>query len=317
MSTGYRAARETAAVVDLGPRTLLAVSGPPRQRFLHRILSNDVESLRPGQGVRACLMDVKGHLLALLRVLIEAETVVLEAMPQRREVLLERLAFYKLATPVRFQSGETAALGVLGPGAAELLGRLGLAAPGALEAHAGGRLQGTDVRMVRAGELPCSGFLLHVPTEAVDAVRAALQAAGAALVSADEFAALRIEQGRPFEGADITEDNLLHETGVLAEYHSSTKGCYVGQEVVARLEARGGNVNKRLLGLRLATPVASGTPLTLAGEAAGRVTTAAVSPRLGPLALGYVARRHAEPGTALLADGVEARVSLLPIAEEA
>ena len=113
---------------------------------------------------------------------------------------------------------------------------------------------------------------------------------------------------RPWWGSDVTEENLLHETGLVGECHSPAKGCYVGQEVVARLEARGGNVNKALRGLRLQAPVASGAPLTAEGKEVGRVTTASVSPRLGPIALAYVHRNHFAPGTAVRAGEVPATV---------
>ena len=95
--------------------------------------------------------------------------------------------------------------------------------------------------------------------------------------------ALRVEALCPWYGPDIGEDNLLHETGLVTAVHSSTKGCYVGQEVIARLEGRGGNVNKALRGLRLTAPAAAGAVVTAAGKDAGWVTTAAVSPA-GPIA---------------------------------
>jgi folate-binding protein YgfZ len=112
----------------------------------------------------------------------------------------------------------------------------------------------------------------------------------------------------------VTEANLLHETGLVREYHSPAKGCYVGQEVIARLEARGGHVNKLLRGLRLEAAVAAGAVLAHAGaEDAGRVTTASVSPRLGPIAMAYVHRSCAEPGTPLEAAGVRGTVEALPL----
>src|SRR6185436_5215982 len=133
--------------------------------------------------------------------------------------------------------------------------------------------------------------------------------AGALPIARETFDVLRIEDGRPWYGADVTEDHLLHETGLLREYHSSSKGCYIGQEVVARLEGRGGHVNKKVCGLRLAVPASAGAPVTTDGREVGRVTTAAVSPRLGPIALAYVHRSHFEPGTTLEVAGSPATVS--------
>jgi folate-binding protein YgfZ len=124
----------------------------------------------------------------------------------------------------------------------------------------------------------------------------------------DAVDTLRVEAMRAWWGSDVTEENLLHETGLVGECHSPTKGCYLGQEVVARLQARGGNVNKALRGLRLQAPVAPGAPLTVEGKEVGHVTTAAVSPRLGPVALAYVHRNHFAAGTAVEAGGVAATV---------
>jgi folate-binding protein YgfZ len=124
---------------------------------------------------------------------------------------------------------------------------------------------------------------------------------------------MRIEQGRPWYGVDVTEENLLHETGLVREYHSPSKGCYVGQEVIARLDARGGHVNKRLCGLRLSAPAAAGATIRAEGRDVGRVTTAGVSPRLGPVAMGYVHRSAFEPGTGVEVGGAAASVAALPL----
>jgi folate-binding protein YgfZ len=127
----------------------------------------------------------------------------------------------------------------------------------------------------------------------------ALRQAGARPIGRDALDALRVEALRPWYGEDLDEATLLHETGLLHELHSPAKGCYVGQEVVARLEGRGGNVNKALRGLRLEAPARRGTEIAAGGKAAGRVTTTAVSPRLGPIALGFVHRSHFAAGTAV------------------
>jgi tRNA-modifying protein YgfZ len=101
---------------------------------------------------------------------------------------------------------------------------------------------------------------------------------------------------------------------LLAEYHSPTKGCYIGQEVIARLEGRGGHVNKLLRGLRLAAPSLAGEPVLAGDKEVGRVTTSAVSPRLGPIAMGYLHRSHAALGTEVEAGGSTATVVALPMA---
>jgi folate-binding protein YgfZ len=304
----YAASRSGAGLVDLAMREVLEASGPPRQKFLQGMLSQDVLGRRPGQGCRAALMNAKGAVQALVRVLVDEHVVLLETDFDRL-LLQGTLEHHRVAAPVRFAARPTAVLALLGPAAPDVLGAAGIAAPPTEpEAHAAFAIAGSPVRLVRAGDLPGGGFVLHVAKESAAGVWEALCAAGARPVGMDVLDTLRIEAVRPWWGSDVTEENLLHETGLVGECHSPTKGCYLGQEVVARLEARGGHVNKSLRGLRLQAPVGPGAPLTVDGKEVGRVTTAAVSPRLGPVALAYVHRNHFAAGTAVEAGGVPATV---------
>jgi aminomethyltransferase len=309
----YTAAREAAALASLPERGVLEASGPQRLKFLHSLLSNDLAGRAPGQGCLAALMDVKGHLLVLLRALVGTDTVRLE-LPADRITLVERtLLHYRVAAPVRFAVRPTLVLALLGPQARDVLLRAGAPVPELRpEDHAVARLAGCEVLVARAGDLPCDGLVLHLPPDAAGDVRSGLVAAGATPLGRPALDALRIEAGRAWYGPDVTEQNLLHETGLLREYHSPSKGCYVGQEVIARLEARGGHVNKTLRGLRLSAPGAAGQPLTSDGQEVGRITTAAVSPRLGPIAMAYVRRGHFAAGTALELEGRPAIVAALP-----
>ena len=347
----YAAAREGAALLLLPDRAVIAVTGPLRQKFLHNLLSNAVEGRKPGEGCQAALMDVKGHLLALLRVQVTSDAVVLEVPADSAERIEALLVHYRVAAPVRFARPAVTVLALLGPQANAVLERAGFAvstpaasstpaAPPtpaasfplavspaaspaasptpaafpalATDAHVDGTLAGVTVRVGRGGDLPAGGLVLHVPLEAMAAVQAALVDAGAHPIGRDTFDTLRIEDGRPWYGLDVTEENLLHETGLVGQYHSPTKGCYVGQEVIARLEARGGNVNKRLRGLTLSARAVRGAAVSAGDKDIGRVTSAAVSPRLGPIALAYVHRNQAEPGTAVSVDGRTATVVEVP-----
>jgi tRNA-modifying protein YgfZ len=304
----YRAGHEGAGLVTLA-RATLDVSGPKRQDYLHAMLSNDVKSLRPGEGCRAASMSSKGSLQAIVRVLADASVVVLETEQERLEPVLRTLEHHKVGAPVRFATRPVDVIGVLGPRAPEILAAAGAELPAAaLDAHRETRVADQPLRVVRAGDLPGGGFVLHVAHEAGGAVLAALEARGAVPVGRDALDALRVEAICPWYGKDVAEDNLLHETGLLAVLHSPTKGCYVGQEVVARLESRGGNVNKALRGLRLSAPAAAGAAVTAAGKEIGWLTTCAVSPRLGPIALGYVHRSHFAPGTPVEVNGARATV---------
>jgi tRNA-modifying protein YgfZ len=315
-ATEYAAAREAAAVVDVPGRGLLAVTGPQRIKFLHNILSHDLQSRRPGQGTLAAIMDVKGRLLVLLRALVTDDAVLLEMPADRLDVVEPLLMHYKVAAPVRFARRPLAALGLLGPAAVETLRAAGIVLPADVgrEDHVAGTMGAAALRVVRASDLPAGGWLVHVAPEDLAATRQALAAAGARPAGPDVLDVLRIEDGRPWYGRDVSEDNLLHETGLVGEYHSPSKGCYVGQEVIARLEARGAHVNKTLRGLRLQAPVERGAAVRADGKDVGVVTTSGVSPRLGPIAMAFVHRSRAEAGTAVEVAGTPATVATLPLA---
>jgi folate-binding protein YgfZ len=305
----YAAARESAALVDLALRGVLEASGPQRQRFLQGMLSHDVAGRQPGEGVLAALMSAKGGVQALLRVLVEKDVVLLEADLDRIDFLQRTLEHHRVAAPVRFAIRPTTVLALLGPACPRVLAAVGvLSPPASPEAHRQAVIAGHPVRLVRARDLPGDGFVLHVAPENVADVWADLGGAGARPTGHDALDALRVEAMRPWYGSDVTEENLLHETGLVAERHSPAKGCYVGQEVVARLEARGGHVNKALRGLRLSAAATAGAAVHVEGREVGRVTTAAVSPRLGPIALAYVHRGQFAPGTAVEVDGAPATV---------
>jgi len=309
----YAAARDSAALADLSDRGVLQASGPQRQKFLQAILSNDVLSREPGQGCRAALMTMKGHLLAFMRVLVQKDVVLMEMPADRLKAVEEALVFYRVAAPVRFAARPTTVLALMGPEARDILARAGCEVPElAPEAHVSGTVVGQPVLVARAGDLPAGGYVLHTTPEGAAPVSAALQAAGAVPIGRATVDVLRIEDGRPWFGPDVTEENLLHETGLVPELHSPTKGCYVGQEVIARLEARGGNVNKMMRGLRLSAPADAGSTVTSEGKDVGRITTAGISPRLGPIAMGYVHRSRFEPGTHVEVGRAAAAVVRLP-----
>lgn len=314
-ATEYAAAREASAVVDLPGRGILAVTGPQRIKFLHNIVSNDLLSRRPGQGTLAALMDVKGHLIALMRALVTEDAVQLEMPSDRLDVVEPLLVHYRVGAPVRFARPPVIVLGLMGPRATETMRQAGAELPAEMgrEDHVLTTVGGRRVRIVRAGDFPAAGYVVHASPEDAAAVREALAAAGATAVRPATLDVLRIEDGRPWYGPDIREDNLLHETGLIGEYHSPAKGCYVGQEVIARLDARGAHVNKMLRGLKLDLPVPSGTPVMQHGREVGRVTTVGVSPRVGPIAMAYLHRSANEPGTTVEVNGRPAVVAALPL----
>ena len=290
-------------------RAVLEATGPQRTKLLEGLLSNEVAALGAGHGRLAALLTVKGGVQALVRVLVDDAVVVLETSADRIELLQATLEHYRVAAPVRFARPATVVLALVGAGADDVSRSAGAEPPAAAaEDHVRASVAGRPVRLVRASDVPGGGLVIHAAADGAAAVRDALVVAGGSPMAAADVDVLRVEALRPWYGSDVTEDNLLHETGLVAECHSPTKGCYLGQEVVARLDARGGNVNKALRGLRLSAPAVRGDAITHEGREVGRVTTAAVSPRLGPIAMGYVHRSAFAAGTAVEVAGAAATV---------
>ena len=328
----YAALRDGAAVLDLGHRCLLEATGPQRARFLQGMVTNDVAALGAGESCRAALLEARGDVLALLRVVATRDALLIESDASCMARVQQTLEHYRVAAPVRFRLPPIAILGLAGPGVRALLARLwrteadepqaaeALAIPTPTTSASERRIRAVEatladapVRLVPAPDLGTHGMVLYVSPEAATSVWSALVTGGATPVGRTAFDVIRVEAGLAWWGSEVDEDHLLHETGLVAELCSFTKGCYVGQENVARLEARGAHVNRALRSLRSTHPMRAGTEVRVGSETVGTVTTAGVSPRLGPAAMAYVHRKHFAPGTAVTVDGHEATVGLLPI----
>jgi folate-binding protein YgfZ len=313
----YAALREGAALVDLGFRAVVRATGADRVPFLHGMLTNDIASLAPGSGCPALLLTIQGRVTADVRVAALADALLLDVDVRARAGLVEALEKLIIADDVELgEPGEPLALiGLEGPDAGRLL-------PGGADlapwAHGVVTLAGAPVRAQRASELRGPGFVLHVPAARAAAVWEALLAAGARPCGMEALESRRVEVGVPRIGLDMDGGTLALEVPV-EEAVSATKGCYLGQEVVARGTARG-HVNRRLVGLRLEGPEPpSGAPLVHDGKEVGRLTSVARSfGGGGPEALGFVRREHWDPGTALrVHHGQEvtvARVAAFPLA---
>jgi folate-binding protein YgfZ len=290
--------RFVAGVIDL--------RGEDRVRFLHGMVSNDIEKLLPGQGCHAAMLTTKGKLVADFVVLAEPERLRLVLAASLLDKIRAHLDKHIIMDDVELEAAELAAVGVYGDDAAAALARatgLDAARLAALPPyHSAGSV-------VRTPELGGVGF--HV-LGGGDALVAAL--AGAPLDDA-EFEERRIEAGTPRYGVDMGEDRLPIEAGI-SDAVSFEKGCYLGQEVIARATNLG-HINRRLVGLVVEgeTPAAAGAKLAAPSKPeAGFVTSSARSRRLGKtLALGYVHRTLWDPGTQLvLDDGRTATVAALP-----
>ncbi len=318
LAADYAAATRSAGLIELAARTQVLLSGLDAAAFLNRFCTNKVDDLRPGEGREAFVTDAKGRALAWVLVLAGDDGVILDTDPGQGEALIAHLDFYKIRDRVELfdLSARRAELLVAGPEAPKLLGHLLASAPptAPLE-HVDLPLADCPVSLRRVDLSPRPAFFVSCAADGVRRVRRALEEAGVRCCGAGAWEVLRIEAGWPCSGRDVTRDDLPQEVGGDERAISWRKGCYLGQETVARLDARG-HVNKILRGLRLAAPQppAPGTSLSCDGQPAGRITSAAFSPGFrGAVALGYVRRGFASAGTRLQTPAGEAHVVALPM----
>jgi folate-binding protein YgfZ len=303
----YRAMREEAGYLGR-QRAMLIAKGPDAAEYLQGQLTNDIEELAPEQGCYAALLDRKGHLQSDMRVLrLETGEIWLDLEPAPAPAVLKHLRTYSIGRDVEVEdaSERWAITSLLGPRAPEIAGIEGL---GPEHAQRFRDWEGTEVLAV-ATDL---GLDLITRAEQVGALRELLTAAGAAEVTEEAAETLRVESGRPRFGLDMGNESMPAEAGITERAVDFEKGCYIGQEPVARLHYRG-RPNRRLRGLRLSAPAERGAPLHLGDREVGTVGTACLSPALGPIALAVI-RREAETGDELRVaeGGAVAKVVELP-----
>ncbi|HEU5105541.1 MAG TPA: glycine cleavage T C-terminal barrel domain-containing protein [Solirubrobacterales bacterium] len=304
----YRQLREECGLVERADRGLLIIGGPEAAEYLQGQLTNDVEAVAPGDGVYAALLDRKGHMQADMRVLRPGEgtELWLDLEPEGLEAARRHLQMYKVGreVEVRDASEERLLLSLVGPRSVEVAGSAALSENSCEEIS----IAGVECLAIGTG----FGIDLLVPTEERGRVGEALRGGGAVDVSVEAAEIVRIEAGRPRFGAEMGTETMPAEAGIVEQAVSFTKGCYIGQETVARLHYKG-KPNRHLRGLRLSGPARTGEALRLGEKEVGRVGSAAVSPALGAIGLAIL-RREAEPGTTLAVgeDGVTAEVVALP-----
>lgn len=307
----HAAVRKAAGLLDLSFLGKLELSGKDAREFLHRIASADLAALAPGSGTWTYFLSGQGKILHSFQALATPEGYLalteIEAAPK----LAADLEKYRFGEVVSLQDMTDAAgaLLVAGPEADAIVsaaGGGGELPPAGVHRHAPLRVGGRGVIAVRDRRTGTDGILLLVPAAAADAVLAAVDASGRARgmrrVGLAAYDSLRIEAGVPRFGLDVTSDLFPQEVGD-ADAFSLTKGCYPGQETVARIDTYG-KVHRRLAGLVLDSPNEDlperGDALLAAGEPVGEVRSWAISPTLErPVALAVLRGAKAPTGAEL------------------
>jgi folate-binding protein YgfZ len=314
----YQALNDNVGFIVLSNRTQIALTGRDRVSFLNNFCTNDIKKLTPGDGCEAFITNVQGKILAFVHVACGEDSIRLETVAGQAEKIITHLDRYLITEDVEFEdlSEQRSIIAIAGENSQKALGSL-LEAPIPAEPnrHASAQFLSTSVlvQSVRATSGPC--FFASVEDSAIEQLESALASAGAIKCSRAAWETCRIEAGFPEYDRDISEKNLPQEVGRNESAISLIKGCYLGQETVARIDALG-HVNWHLTGIRcpdsdLPEP---GAQFKSGDTAVGSVTSACYSPRLSsPLAMGYVRREYAEPGTKLSCMDTDAEVVQLPL----
>jgi tRNA-modifying protein YgfZ len=317
----YAALRTGAIVVDRGHRRRVRISGPKAAEVVTGLVTNDVGGLAPGQGCYAAALTPKGKIVADVRILVEEGSLLADVPTRAAAGWTEMLRKYvnpRLA-PWHDESLSLAAVGVYGAQSRRIAAETAGVPQATLAAlppygHLSADVAGARVLVVRSPDLGLEGYDLYAPAEVRPALWRLLADDGATPTGLAVWEIARIEAGRPEWGLDIDESTLAQEAN-MDELHaiSYTKGCYVGQETVARVHFRG-HVNRQLRGLRF--PAGEPLPYKSAlvdesGKSVGDLRSSAISPRLGGIGLAMV-RREIEPGAQVVAhwEGGDSRVEI-------
>jgi tRNA-modifying protein YgfZ len=320
----YAALRERAIVVDRSARGRLRLSGPRALETVSGLVTADLAGVHAGHGAYAAALTAKGKIIADLRIFVDETSIIVDCAARATDGWMATVRKFvnPRAAAYRDEAGTLRDIGVFGPTAHHVVSALTGASAVALASlplygQLAVSMDDDRILVARVPDLGVEGFDLFVPAQRFETIWNGLTAAGAIPAGLDACEIARIEAGRPEYGIDIDDSTLpqeahLEELGAI----SYTKGCYVGQEVVARIHFRG-HVNRRLMGLRAAgsePPPRHAALVDAEGKEVGDVRSAVASPRLGGIALGMV-RREIDSGarlTARWADGVLA-VDVVPL----
>ncbi len=314
----HHAVRQGVGVVDLSHRGRLRLTGSDRAAYLHRIISNEVEGLSVGAGNYATMLTNRGKIIADMKVYIFEDSIGIETNAETTSILYQELDKYLIADDVTIEdfTERTGAVGIHGPKSAELLQEVYGFDAGSLSEHQGivHEIDGRWIICVRASETGEVGYNLCTASESMewlwDTILTKGRAFGAEPVGLTALNSLRIEAGIPQFGAEL-DDSIFPGEAELEQAISFEKGCYIGQEIVARMKYRG-HPNRLLRGFEIAsdTPPQSGDRLFDGDKDIGWLTSAVVSPTLGEtIGLGYVRTAFTDEGSQVKIETADSRVN--------
>lgn len=307
----YEAAKSGAVIFDLSHEGRVRAKGRDRIDLLQRMSTNDLSKLAPGQARMTVLTNPLARMVDAVWVLSLPDEAILLTSPGRAFAVrrwLSGYVFFQDDVQLSDATEELGQLGIHGPRASGIAERL---VPGAGALQNESVIQSDGVAVLRTRPLVGGGFTLLAPSGELPALWERAVAAGAVAAGASTFQTLRVEAGLPYGGHEITEDYIPLEAGLWPAV-SFSKGCYIGQEIIARMESRG-RLAKTLVGLKLSGPVEEGTEIHAGPMPVGRVTSTARSPAAGDIALAIVKTAHAEPGQVLDVAGVTGLVAGFPL----
>jgi folate-binding protein YgfZ len=314
----YEALTRGAGVADLADRDEIRLTGKDRATFLHNFCTADIKRLEAGQAAEAFFCNLQGKILGHGYVFCDEASLAIDTVAGQAEPLIKHLDRYLIREDVQLEnrSEQVGKLLAAGEQSAELLERVcGNLLPAGNLRQAAARVGDIDVVIRRVDFTGPDCFFVVCDRDNLEPVRQSLIEAGAVPCEAEALEITRLEAGTPLFGRDISERNLPQEVARDARAISFTKGCYLGQETVARIDALG-HVNRYLVGLKFdgGQILAPGAALQVAGQSVGEVTSSVWSPRLSaPLGLAYVRRGHNEVGTQLESEAGAATIVALPI----
>lgn len=276
---------------------LLRLSGPDRVTFLQRQTTNDIAALAPNHTVTTVLTSATARILDVLQLFMEDEAIAIIPLPNHAETTypyLRRRIFFNDNVTLTNARAEYAVVDLEGEHAGEWLRGQGIEPP-PLDGTVTGTLAGSPIRVLGQPGLFGTGCRIIAP--AGTPLAECFQSAHIPALSSNDYEIYRVEAGLPAPGRELTEDYTPHETN-LRTWISETKGCYTGQEILAR-QVTYDKITRHMVGLKLDDPAQSGANVLAEGKPAGNITSAVVSPRLGAIALAILKRPYHEPGTSV------------------